>query len=64
MAQEICSVSGCSQPAERSLSASRLPPSFQLKPGTRRAKLCREHYKEFKKLTKEQRKVEKSRYRL
>jgi len=36
---------------------------MQLKPGTKRAKLCREHYKEFKKLTKEQRKLDKARYR-
>jgi len=63
MSKEACSIAGCSGIAERSFSISRLPPAMQLKPGTKRAKLCREHYKEFKKLTKEQRKLDKARYR-
>jgi len=63
MSKETCSIAGCSNNAERSLSISRLPPGMQVVPGTKRARLCKQHYKEFKKLTKEQRKLDRARYR-
>lgn len=64
MPEEICSVSGCSNPAERSLSVSRLPAGIELKSAVKRAKLCKEHYKLYKKMTKEERRLERSRYRV
>jgi hypothetical protein len=59
-----CSVEGCSSEAVRSLSVGRLSgTSLHLKPGSKKALLCKEHYKMFKKETKEQRKLERDRYR-
>jgi hypothetical protein len=63
MSKETCSVAGCSNIAERSLSISRIPPSMQVISGIKKARLCKQHYKEFKKLTKEQRKLDMTRYR-
>lgn len=55
---------GCSEPAERSLSRQRLSgTNLKLKPGERKAHLCRKHYKEFKKETKQERELEKARFR-
>ena len=58
-----CSVSGCSREAVRSLSAEKVR-SAGLKVGSseRRAYLCKEHYKEFKKKTKKDKQLEKWRY--
>jgi hypothetical protein len=61
---EPCSVEGCSSEAIRSLSPKRLSgTSLRLKTGSRKAALCKEHYKQFKKETKEQRKIERDRFR-
>jgi hypothetical protein len=58
-----CSVAGCSKDAVRSLSAERVL-SAGLKVGSeRRAYLCKEHYKEFKKATKEKQKLRQWRYK-
>lgn len=59
-----CSVSGCSAEAIRSLSAEKVR-SAGLKVGgsERRAYLCKEHYKTFKKKTKKDKQLEKWRYK-
>jgi len=58
-----CSVSGCSREAARSLSAGKVR-SAGLSVGSseRRAYLCKEHYKEYKKKTKKEKMLEKWRY--
>ena len=57
-----CSVSGCNNYAIRSLPTDKVK-SAGLKVGeSRRAFLCKEHYKEFKKGTKKDRVLEKWRY--
>ncbi|MBI4417009.1 MAG: hypothetical protein HY557_08500 [Euryarchaeota archaeon] len=59
---ERCSVSGCKDEAERSVSSKRYQAAL---PGValngevgRRVALCRRHYKEFRKKTKEDRELE------
>lgn len=58
-----CSVSGCGKEAARSISTERVK-SAGLKVGSseKRAYLCREHYKEFKKKTKKDKTLDKWRY--
>jgi hypothetical protein len=57
-----CSVSGCKNDAVRSLPTDKVK-SAGLKVGeSRRAFLCKEHYKEFKKETKKDRVLEKWRH--
>ena len=58
-----CSVSGCGKEATRSISTEKVK-SAGLKVGSseKRAYLCREHYKEFKKKTKKDKTLEKWRY--
>jgi len=58
-----CSVAGCGKEAIRSLSSEKVN-AAGLKVGeTRRAYLCKDHYKEYKKATKKERKLEQWRYR-
>lgn len=59
-----CSISGCGREAVRSLSAEKVR-SAGLNVGSdeRRAYLCKEHYKEYKKKTKKEKMVERWRYR-
>jgi len=58
-----CSVSGCGREAVRSISTEKVK-SAGLKVGSdeKRAYLCREHYKEFKKKTKKDKTLDKWRY--
>jgi hypothetical protein len=58
-----CSVSGCGNKAVRSISAAKVRSSgFSI--GTeRRAYLCKEHYKEYKKKTKKDMQLERMRYK-
>jgi len=58
-----CSVSNCNNEAVRSLSAEKVK-AAGLKVGSseRRAYLCKEHYKEYKKKTKKEKQLEKWRY--
>jgi thymidine kinase len=58
-----CSVSGCGREAVRSLSTEKVR-SAGLNVGSseRRAYLCKEHYKEYKKKTKKEKQLEKWRY--
>lgn len=57
-----CSVSGCSQEAVRSLSAEKVKAAGLKVTGEKRAYLCKEHYKEYKKKTKKDKQLEKWRY--
>lgn len=61
---EKCSVSRCSKEAIRSLSAARVRSAgLEIGSSERRAYLCKEHYKEYKKKTKKEKKVEQWRYK-
>ncbi|MCJ7471037.1 hypothetical protein MUO74_11215 [Candidatus Bathyarchaeota archaeon] len=58
-----CSVSGCSNEAARSISADKVK-NAGLKVGNeKRAYLCKEHYKDFKKKTKKDKRLEKMRFK-
>lgn len=57
-----CSVTGCTEKAVRSISGSRTEKHLQIQSGTRRAYLCQTHYKELKKKSRNERKVEQWRY--
>ncbi|HDD40013.1 MAG: hypothetical protein J7K49_03330 [Thaumarchaeota archaeon] len=57
-----CSVVGCEERAVRSIASQRVPSSMKVEVEGRRAYLCEKHYKEFKKLTRTERKVERWRY--
>jgi hypothetical protein len=58
-----CSVAGCDKQAIRSLSTEKVS-TAGLKVGERRrAYLCKEHYKEYKRKTKKEKMAEKWRYR-
>jgi len=58
-----CSVSGCGQEAVRSLSAEKVKTAGLKVGNEKRAFLCKEHYKEFKKKTKKDKQIEKWRYK-
>ena len=53
-----CSVKGCKREAVRSLPLDKVKAAGLNVEGGRRAYLCEEHYKEYKKRTKKQRKAE------
>ncbi|MCW4046475.1 MAG: hypothetical protein NWE99_02790 [Candidatus Bathyarchaeota archaeon] len=58
-----CSVSGCSREAVRSISSGKARSAgLNVNSNEKRAYLCREHYKEFKKKTKKDKTLEKWRY--
>ncbi len=60
---DVCAVVGCGQPAARSLSAAKVRqalPELKLEDVVRRAHLCRQHYKAFRKKTKEERELERA----
>jgi len=58
-----CSVSGCGQDAVRSLSADKVRVAGLRVGSERRAYLCKEHYKDYKKKTKKDKQVEQWRYK-
>lgn len=59
-----CSVAGCGNPAVRSIATLKAT-AAGLKVGSRkRAYLCKEHYKEYRKETKKDKMLEKWRYRV
>lgn len=60
---EKCSVVGCSGEAKRSLSAGKVKSAGLNVETERRAYLCEVHYKEYKKRSKKDRKIEKWRYK-
>jgi hypothetical protein len=59
-----CSVNGCENSAERSISGSKASMASDLVANTsnKRVYLCRQHYKEWKKATKEDRENERARW--
>ena len=59
-----CSVSGCTNPAERSISGSKasMASGLEVNTSNKRVYLCRQHYKEWKKATKEDREIERARW--
>lgn len=59
-----CSMSGCENPAERSMSGTKaaMAPDMGLGGGNKRVYLCHAHYKEWKKATKEDRENERARW--
>lgn len=61
MPEELCDVSECKNPVKRSLSRKKVSdalPELKFKNESRRAHLCKEHYKEYKKKTKKERELE------
>jgi hypothetical protein len=59
---EKCSVKGCSEEAVRSLNVSKVKTAGLDVEASRRAYLCKEHYKEFKKGNKKDAQIEKWRH--
>jgi hypothetical protein len=59
-----CSVNGCENSAERSISGTKASMASDLVVNTsnKRVYLCRQHYKEWKKATKEDRENERARW--
>jgi len=57
-----CNVSGCGKEAVRSLSAAKVKAAGLKVIDEKHAYLCKEHYKEYKKKTKKDKKLEKWRY--
>jgi hypothetical protein len=59
---EKCSVSGCEKDAIRSIASSKVTAANLKVEAEKRAYLCKDHYKEFKKATKKDRTMERWRY--
>ncbi len=59
-----CSVSGCKNEAARSISAEKVKSAGLRVTNDKRAYLCKEHYKEYKKKTKKDKQIEKMRYKV
>ena len=57
-----CNVSGCGRDAVRSLSGEKVKAAGLKINSEKRAYLCKEHYKEYKKKTKKDKQLEKWRY--
>lgn len=63
---EICGVAGCGEEAERSVSSKKFAktlPNSGLKHESRRLHLCKKHYKDFRKRTREERKLDRVAWR-
>ncbi len=61
MPEELCDVKDCKKPVKRSLSrkkVSKALPEISFKNKSKKAHLCKEHYKEYKKKTKKERELE------
>lgn len=59
--EDVCAVSGCGQPAARSLPTKKIKealPDLTLTGEPRRSHLCRDHYRQFRKKTKREREFE------
>lgn len=58
-AAEVCDVKGCGKPAERSVSGeSAREAKLSVEEGLKRAHLCKDHYRQYKKSTKKDRKLD------
>ncbi|MEM0449463.1 MAG: hypothetical protein QW520_06550 [Methanomassiliicoccales archaeon] len=54
--QDVCNIKGCDGKAERSISAAAAKEAkLPIEENERRAHLCKKHYKEYKKATKQNR---------
>ncbi|MEM0313695.1 MAG: hypothetical protein QW056_01090 [Candidatus Bathyarchaeia archaeon] len=60
---EKCSVTGCGKEAKRSLPAEKVKMAGMDVSGEKRVYLCENHYKDYKKKTKKERKIEQWRYK-
>ncbi|MCD6446028.1 hypothetical protein J7L49_04515 [Candidatus Bathyarchaeota archaeon] len=59
-----CSVIGCGKEAVRSISAAKVRMAgLRIGSNEKRAYLCKEHYKEYKRKTKKEKKIEQWRYK-
>lgn len=59
-----CDVDGCNNDGTRSLNSSKVENAgLRLKSSGKKAVLCKDHYKEWKKETKEDREIERARYK-
>ncbi|MCK5548703.1 MAG: hypothetical protein KAI64_06785 [Thermoplasmata archaeon] len=57
--EKLCSIEGCRSPSARSISMKSAKKAFSgFKEDSRRAYLCKEHYKKYRKSTKKDRKLE------
>ena len=53
---EVCQVTGCGKPAERSVSGeSAKEAGLKFEEGLKRVHLCKDHYRQYKKSTKQDR---------
>ncbi len=62
-AEEICGVVACGKEAKRSLSTQKVKqalPELKLIGDPRRIHLCRDHYRQFRKKTKEERELDRA----
>src|SRR5437879_5748356 len=62
-ANEVCGVVGCGKEAKRSLSTTKVKealPELKLIGEPRRVHLCKDHYKQFRKKTKQERELERA----
>lgn len=59
---EKCSVSGCNNEAARSISADKVRAAGLKVGNDKRAYICKEHYKEYKKKTKKDKTLDKWRF--
>jgi len=57
-----CSVEGCGKEASRSLNVEKVSATGLKVQGTKRAYLCRDHYKDYKRATKKEKMIDKWRY--
>jgi len=61
---ETCGIEGCNEPAKRSISTKNLGgTTLRVKVSSHRVNLCKDHYKQFKKETKQERAIEKARFK-
>lgn len=59
--EDVCAVAGCGKDAARSLSTKKVKEilsELSLTGDARRSHLCRDHYRQFRKKTKEERELE------
>ena len=58
-----CNVEGCDNKGNRSINATKVEDAgLRVEPGRKKSILCREHYKEYKKESKDDRDLERSRW--
>ncbi|HKW43154.1 MAG TPA: hypothetical protein VJP06_03115 [Thermoplasmata archaeon] len=62
-AGDVCGVQGCGKESKRSLSMKKVKevlPELRMIADTRRVHLCRDHYKQFRKKTKQEREIDRA----